>query len=95
MSQGYLRYNFHNEFVEVLVHSGFVGCAIFMLAVAALIVLACSAATVEAAFTIAGVLLLCLTESSLEMQHALFLSAFFPLLNCCRHPLRPPVKMQE
>jgi hypothetical protein len=86
MSQGYLRYNFHNEFVEVLVHSGFVGCAIFMLAVAALIVLACSAATVEAAFTIAGVLLLCLTESSLEMQHALFLSAFVPLLNCCRDP---------
>jgi hypothetical protein len=83
MSQGYLRYNFHNEYVEILVHSGLVGLAIFILAVAVLIVLARSTGTVEAAFTIALVLLLGLTESSLEMQHTLFLSAFFPLLNCC------------
>jgi len=87
MSQGYLRYNFHNEYVEVLVHSGLVGWVIFMLAIASLIVLARSAATVEAAFTVALVLLLCLTESALEMQHPLFLAAFFPLLNLCRHTL--------
>jgi hypothetical protein len=42
--------------------------------------LARSAATIEAAFTVAVLLLLSLTESSLEMQHSLFLSSFFPLL---------------
>jgi O-antigen ligase len=84
MSQGYLGYNFHNEFVEVLVRSGIVGCSIFILAVLTLIRRARSAATLEVSFTIAVVLLLCLTESTLEMQHTLFLSSFFPLLALSR-----------
>jgi hypothetical protein len=88
MSQGYLRYNFHNEYVEVLVHSGIAGWAVFMLAVAAMVFLARSAGTAEAALTIAMLLVLCLTESSLEMQHGLFLSVFFPMLNLCRLPAR-------
>jgi O-antigen ligase len=80
MSQGYLGYNFHNEFAEVLVRSGLVGCSIFVLAVLTLIRRARSAATPEVYFTVAVVLLLFLTESTLEMQHTLFLSSFFPLL---------------
>lgn len=80
MSQGFLGYNFHNEFAEVLVRSGLVGLGIFMLAVLTLIRGARSAATPEVGFTIAVVLLLFLTESTLEMQHTLFLSSFFPLL---------------
>jgi O-antigen ligase len=84
MSEGFLGYNFHNEFVEVLVRSGIVGCGIFMLAVLTLIRRARSAATPEVSFTIAVVLLLFLTESTLEMQHTLFLSSFFPLLALSR-----------
>jgi O-antigen ligase len=80
MSQGYLRYNFHNEYIEVLVRSGLVGSFVFLLAITGLIGLARSAASVEAAFIVTLALLVMLTESALEMQHTLFLFSFFPLL---------------
>ncbi len=80
MSQGYLGYNFHNEYIEVLVRSGFLGAGVFLLCIVWLIGAARLAATPTAAFTIALVLLLFTTESALEMQHTLFLFAFFPLL---------------
>jgi O-antigen ligase len=89
MSQGYLGYNFHDEFAEVLVRSGIVGCGIFMLAVLTLIRRARSAATPEVGFTIAVVLLILLTESTLEMQHTLFLSSFFPTLALSRRTAAP------
>jgi O-antigen ligase len=80
MSQGYLGYNFHNQYIEVLVRSGFFGAGVFMICIVWLIGAARSAATPTAGFTIALVLLLFLTESALEMQHTLFLFAFFPIL---------------
>lgn len=79
--QGYLGYNFHNEYIEVLVHSGIVGLTLVMLAVTALIVMARVTGTLPAVFTTGLILLLCSTESALEMQHGLFLSSFFPLLH--------------
>jgi O-antigen ligase len=90
MSQGYLGYNFHNEYIEVLVRSGFLGAGIFMICVVWLIGAARSAATPTAGFIIAMVLLLFLTESALEMQHTLFLFAFFPILLGTK--VRPPVE---
>jgi O-antigen ligase len=81
--QGFLGYNFHNEYIEVLVHSGLLGLILFMLAVAALIVMARNTGTLPAVFTTGLILLLCSTESALEMQHGLFLSCFFPLLHYC------------
>jgi O-antigen ligase len=81
--QGYLGYNFHNEYIEVLVHSGLGGWVLFMLAIAALIVMARVTGTMPAVFTTGLILLLCSTESALEMQHGLFLSCFFPLLHYC------------
>ena len=80
MSQGYLGYNFHNEYIEVLVRSGIFGASVFMICIVWLIGAARSAATPTAGFTVALVLLLFLTESALEMQHTLFLFAFFPIL---------------
>ena len=80
MSQGYLGYNFHNEYIEVLVRSGFLGVGIFMICLVMLIGAARSAATPTAVFTITLLLLLYGTESALEMQHGLFLFAFFPIL---------------
>jgi hypothetical protein len=84
--QGYLRYNFHNEYIEVLVHSGLVGWTLFMLAIAALIVMTRVTGTMPAVFTAGLILLLCSTESALEMQHGIFLSCFFPLLHYCGRP---------
>ncbi len=84
MSQGYLRYNFHNEYIEVLVRSGIVGGILFILAITLLIEMARFAGTIEAGFTIALLLLVLLTESALEMQHTLFLFSFFPLLTGTR-----------
>jgi O-antigen ligase len=80
MSQGYLGYNFHDEYIEMLVRSGFLGVGIFMICLVMLIGAARSAATPTAVFTITLLLLLCGTESALEMQHGLFLFAFFPIL---------------
>jgi O-antigen ligase len=84
--QGYLGYNFHNEYIEVLVHSGLVGFALFMLAIAALIGMTRLTGTLPALFTTCLILLLYATESTLEMQHGLFLSSFFPLLHYCGRP---------
>lgn len=83
LSKGYFGYNFHNEFVEVLVHSGLVGLGIFIGAITGLIAMTRITATRPAVFTTALILLLCATESVLEMQHGLFLSCFFPLLHYC------------
>jgi O-antigen ligase len=89
MSQGYLGYNFHNEYIEVLVRSGIFGVSVFMICVIGLIGAARSAATPTAGFTVALLLLLFLTESALEMQHTLFLFAFFPMLTATALPPRP------
>ena len=86
--QGYLRYNFHNEYIEVLVHSGLVGWTLFMLAIAALIRMTRVTGTLPAVFTTGLILLLCSTESALEMQHGIFLCCFFPLLHYCGRPSR-------
>jgi O-antigen ligase len=86
--QGYLRYNFHNEYIEVLVHSGLVGWALFMAWVVSLIWMTRLTGTIPAVFTTILILLLCSTESALEMQHGLFLCCFFPLLHYCGRPAR-------
>jgi hypothetical protein len=83
LSQGYLGYNFHNEYIEVLAHSGLAGWSLFMLAIVVLIIMTRVTGGLPAIFTTGLILLLCSTESALEMQHGLFLSCFFPLLNFC------------
>jgi O-antigen ligase len=88
LSQGYLHYNFHNEYMEVLVHSGLIGGLLFIGSMIALILLARTTGTIPAVFTTALVLLLCNTESAFEMQHGLFLCCFFPLLHFCGQPER-------
>jgi O-antigen ligase len=80
MSRGYLNYNFHNQYIELLVHSGLPGCALFLLTTGLLFRLARRQAVMEAWFTIAMVVVMALTQSTFEMQHPVFLSCFFPLL---------------
>jgi O-antigen ligase len=80
MSPGYLGYNFHNEYIEMFVHNGVVGGCLFLAAIGLITFLVGRAGTMEAWFTWALALLLALTQSTLETQHSLFLSCFFPLL---------------
>jgi O-antigen ligase len=82
MSKGYLSYNFHNEYLEVLAHSGVVGLLLLLAAFGYLTVLIYRAGTLEGWFAWASLLLLALTESTFETQHSLFLCCFFPLLMC-------------
>jgi O-antigen ligase len=78
MSVGYLDYNFHNEYVEVLVDDGVAGLMVFFVVLGVL--------GREARRTMEGLLVLLLigvlagTESILEMQQSVFLACFFPML---------------
>jgi O-antigen ligase len=80
MSRGFLSYNFHNQYIEVLVRSGIAGLCIFLAAIGLLVGLGWRTATREGWFVLIMLLLLATTESILEMQHSLFLFCFFPLL---------------
>jgi len=86
MSVGYLDYDFHNEYIEVLVDDGLLGLA--MLFTAITVVFYASRRTMEAVLVMLVVGLLAGTESILEMQQPLFLACFFPLLPW---GLKPPV----
>jgi O-antigen ligase len=73
-------YNFHNQYLEVLVRSGIPGLCIFLLALGMLVELARRTGTMEAWFVLLTMLLLAMTESTLEMQQSLFAFCFFPLM---------------
>jgi O-antigen ligase len=79
MSPGYQGYNFHNEYIEVLVSSGIVGAGIFLAALFFLLPPR-RKATVEGAFVFLVVVLLAATESTLEMQQPAFFTCFFLLV---------------
>lgn len=78
MSVGYLDYDFHNEYIEVLVDDGLLGLAVLLTAI--LVVFHGTAQAMEGALAMLVIGLLAGTESVLEMQQPLFLACFFPLL---------------
>jgi hypothetical protein len=80
MHPRYLGYNFHNQFIEIYVRSGIAGLCIFLVAIVLLVQLARRTGTKAGWLLLTTLLLLALTESTLEMQHSLFLFSFFPLL---------------
>jgi O-antigen ligase len=81
MNEGFLGYNFHNEYIELLVSSGCLGLFVFMGAIVLLCRSQGARAGLEGWCAITVILLLACTESSLEMQQPAFLSCFFPLLS--------------
>jgi O-antigen ligase len=81
MNEGFLGYNFHNEYIEILVSSGCFGLFVLLGAIVLLCRSQAGKAGLEGWFAIAVILLLACTESSLEMQQPAFLSCFFPLLS--------------
>lgn len=80
----YRGYNFHNQFVEIFVRNGVAGVCIFLLAIGLLADLARRTGTRAGWLVLVTLLLLALTESTLEMQHSLFLFCFFPLIFATR-----------
>lgn len=80
MNEGFLGYNFHNEYIELLVSSGCVGLCMFGGAIFMLCRSQRRRAGLAGWFAIGVMLLMACTESSLEMQLPAFLSCFFPLL---------------
>ncbi|HEV2479754.1 MAG TPA: O-antigen ligase family protein [Puia sp.] len=79
MSVNYLGYNFHNEYIEVLVDDGLMGLAVFLVAMGVLF--REGRRTMEGVLVMLVVSLLAGTESILEMQQPLFLACFFPVLS--------------
>lgn len=82
LSNGYIGYNCQNEYMEVLLRSGITGLIVLLAAMTVLIGLVRRKGTIEAWLAIITILLLSMTESTLEMQQPAFLSCFFPLLFC-------------
>jgi hypothetical protein len=80
MSEGYIGYNCQNQYVEVLLRSGITGLLVLLAAMGILIGRARRKDTTEVWLAIVTILLLSVTESTLEMQQPVFLSCFFPLL---------------
>lgn len=78
MSVGYLNYDFHNEYIEVLVDDGLIGLAVFLAAIGVLF--RERGRTMEGLLVLFVVGLLAGTQSILEMQQPLFLACFFPML---------------
>jgi O-antigen ligase len=79
-SQGFLTYNFHNQYIQYLVNSGIIGLGVFLFNCGLLIGIARKWRTREAFFTVAILLSLFFTESFITLQHGVFLYSFFPLL---------------
>jgi O-antigen ligase len=80
MNEGFLGYNFHNEYIETLVSGGIFGLCVFAGAMLLLCRSVARRAGLEGWLVLAVILLLACTESSFEMQQPAFLSCFFPLL---------------
>jgi O-antigen ligase len=77
---GFLNYNFHNQYLEELVQSGIAGLLLLLFSCYALVRIAIRVCTTEAIFTVVILLAIFFTESSLQMQDGLFLYTFFPCM---------------
>lgn len=75
---GYQNYNFHSEYIEILVTSGIVGLAVFLAALA--VVIGWGPKCMERWFAMLVIVVMACTESILEAQHPVFLTGFFAML---------------
>jgi O-antigen ligase len=87
--RGYIGYNFHNQYVQTLVHSGIIGLASLLAILALLVGIALRWKTREARFTVLTLIIFFIPEAPLTMQHGVFLFVFFPLLLLYSPPKGP------
>lgn len=78
--RGFLGYNFHNQYLETTVRSGFLGLAALLFIFAALIAAARRHGMREPLIVILTLAVFFIPEAPLTMQHGVFLFCFFPLL---------------
>lgn len=78
--RGFLGYNFHDQYLETTVRSGFLGLAALLSIFAALIAAARLHGTRESWFVILILAVFFIPEAPLTLQHGVFLFCFFPLL---------------
>jgi O-antigen ligase len=78
--RGFTDYNFHNQYIETTVRSGFLGLVILAI-VCCLMVYNCEKwRTAEMAFMTLTLLSICAVESFLTLQHGVFAFVFMPLM---------------
>ena len=82
--RGFLGFNFHNQFLEVLVRTGLVGLASFLTIFLVLFSRAREYGIREAWWAVLTIAILFIPEAPLTMQHGVFLFCFFPLLALSR-----------
>ncbi len=78
--KGFIGYNFHNQYIETLVHSGVIGLVSLLVIFWLLAGIVWRWKTREAFFTVLTLLVFFVPQSPLTMQHGVFLFCFFPLL---------------
>jgi hypothetical protein len=78
--RGFTDYNFHNQYIEITVASGFFGLAILLSLCWLLIMIVLNHQTPESFFTILTLLLILTVESFLTLQHGIFAFVFIPLI---------------
>jgi O-antigen ligase len=76
---GYGAYNTHNQFLQSVLHNGWIGVIVFLLCFVVLIELAVKSKRRNYAFLIIVLLLYACIESVLETQYGIVLFCFFPL----------------
>jgi len=92
---GFLGYDTHNQYLQYQLQSGVIGLIVFLLVCGTLIKRAAQQGTIEAAFITGSLLVVCLTEALLEMQHGLFLFSFFPFLLRYNPGNKPAPSLQQ
>jgi O-antigen ligase len=78
--RGFWDYNFHNQYIETLVRTGFIGLALLLANLCLQIGIVRRWKTGQAFFTVLTLLLFFIPQSPLTMQTGVFLFSFFPLL---------------
>lgn len=93
-SRGFLDYNFHNQYIETTVRSGFLGLAA-LLSICFMMILLCERwRTAETAFMTLTLLSICTVESFITLQHGVFAFVFMPLM-LLSSPRKVPVRAKK
>jgi len=77
--KGFLGYNTHNEFLESLLQTGFIGLVLFMLIIGSLLKMVWERKRADLSFATIILVIYSFSESVFETQYSLFIFLFFPL----------------
>jgi O-antigen ligase len=78
--KGFLDYNFHNQYIETTVRSGFLGLAVLLTICWLFMLMANRQKTLESFFIVLTIILILSVESFLTLQDGIFAFTFIPLM---------------